>query len=193
VPLVSHREAETPRPRDRQGDGRRPPGIDVPGLAPPPRNRSRDFGDGMRWYTNAGASPQWLKDNRRFQRQPGWPRISLTGTQSHVASLTTSGGLGRLLALPLRQWLCLSFRFAAQRWRILSAAASRWAAEKRRFLRAGVGASLFKGAAVAIGAETVSGFFGGCPGAWSVPEAPQWLGLACLAPRLARRRCGLSA
>ena len=48
-----------------------------------------------------------------------------------------------------------AFFFAAHLWRILSAAASRWAAENlRRF---------FLGAGAAIGAVIDSGFFGGRP------------------------------
>lgn len=66
-------------------------------------------------------------------------------------------GLAFLLA-----WLAVfatgfasALRFAAQRWRILSAAASRWAAEKCRFFLAGP--------AEAAGIAPASGFLGGLP------------------------------
>ncbi len=49
-----------------------------------------------------------------------------------------------------------AFRFAAHLWRILSAAASRWAAVNFRRLR-------FAGLATLVGAAAVSGFFGGLP------------------------------
>jgi hypothetical protein len=128
-----------------------------------------------RWRSRSGRSGSTIaRRGRRVEARS--PAVTHTVSMRKVEDWLRGGARSPRLGMPsacpwalrpnnysLAFFPASAFRFAPHLWRIRSAAALLWAAQKLRpFLFAGLGAA-FTGAAAAAEVVTARGFFGGRP------------------------------